>query len=207
MSREKKPAKRRPGRGTLLAIGALFFASGVLRLADGTGNAIARQVEALAIQSDADATVEAPASSIHPADCATEDSLARALATLRERAAQLDEREKQIGDRMVSLDRAEAEIARNLSALVEAEDRLAATIAMADGAAEKDITRLTTVYEKMKPKDAAAVFEAMDATFAAGFLGRMRPDVAADILSGMSPAKAYTVSVLLAGRNAGAPAQ
>ena len=33
---------------------------------------------------------------------------------------------------------------------------------MADQAAEKDIARMTTVYENMKPADAAKIFERMD---------------------------------------------
>jgi flagellar motility protein MotE (MotC chaperone) len=45
----------------------------------------------------------------------------------------------------------------------------------------------------------------MDPDFAAGFLGRMRPAAAAGIMAGLSPQKAYTISVLLAGRNAQAP--
>ena len=84
------------------------------------------------------------------------------------------------------------------------EDELKATLALADGAAEADIERLTAVYQAMKPKDAAALFETMAPEFAAGFLGRMPPEAAAAILSGMSPEAAYGVSVIVAGRNAGA---
>ena len=45
---------------------------------------------------------------------------------------------------------------------------------------------MTTVYENMKPADAARIFETMDVTFAAGLLARMRPDVAAEVLTGMN---------------------
>ncbi len=41
--------------------------------------------------------------------------------------------------------------------------------------------------------------------FAAGFLGRMRPDAAAAVLAGLKPDKAYSISVMIAGRNATAP--
>ena len=78
-------------------------------------------------------------------------------------------------------------------------------MAYADTAAEGDLARLTAVYENMKPKDAAALFEEMDPDFAAGFLGRMRADSAAGIMAGLSPPVAYSVSVLLAGRNANVP--
>ncbi|MDV7145116.1 hypothetical protein R3X27_20740 [Tropicimonas sp. TH_r6] len=196
--------KRRPGRGTLLVIGALFFASGVIRLADGTGNAVAREVEAFTTRPK---VAPAEGGIAQPLECATEDGLGQALSTVRERMAELDEREKQVEYRMVTLQRAEEEIQRNLAAMVQAEESLSATIAQADGAAERDIERLIAVYEKMKPKEAANLFEAMDPTFAAGFLARLRPDVSAAIMAGMSPAKAYSVSILLAGRNTDVPTE
>ena len=56
-----------------------------------------------------------------------------------------------------------------------------------------------------KPKDAAALFETMDPSFAAGFLSRMPADAAAGVLAGLSPEAAYTISVVMAGRNANAP--
>ncbi|TKA97657.1 hypothetical protein FAZ78_04745, partial [Cereibacter changlensis] len=92
-----------------------------------------------------------------------------------------------------------------LAELAAAEAALSETLARADGASEGDLTRLTSVYETMKPKDAAALFEAMAPEFAAGFIGRMRPDAAAAVLSGMSAEAAYSISVLLAGRNALVP--
>ena len=46
--------------------------------------------------------------------------------------------------------------------------------------------------------------EAMKPEFAAGFVGRMRPDAAADIMAGLKPEFAYSISVILAGRNANA---
>ncbi len=196
--------KKGPGRGTLLIIGALFFASGVIRIADGTGNAVAREVKAFSSRAEASTTEDETA---QPQECATEDGLSRALATVRRRMAELDEREKQFEIRMVTLQRAEVEIQKNLTALVQAEESLSATIAQADGAAEKDIERLIAMYEKMKPKDAANLFEAMDSTFAAGFLARMRPDVSAEVMAGMTPTKAYSISILLAGRNTGVPTE
>ena len=97
------------------------------------------------------------------------------------------------------------EITKRLTALEQAEVELRGTLALADNAAENDLARLTSVYENMKPKDAAALFGAMEPDFAAGFLGRMRPDAAAAVLAGLSPDAAYSISVILASRNANAP--
>ncbi|WP_332872476.1 MotE family protein [Pontibaca salina] len=131
---------------------------------------------------------------------------ARSLLTLlQERERNLDIRERQIEDREKALQIADSAIKSKLAALVNAEENLRATVALVDGASENDLTKLTTVYEKMKPRDAAALFEEMVPEFAAGFLVRMRPESAAGILSGLSPDSAYAVSVILAGRNANAP--
>ena len=92
-----------------------------------------------------------------------------------------------------------------MSEMQAVEAKLSATLSVADGAAEKDLARLTAVYEAMKPKDASALFETMAPEFAAGFLGRMRPEAAALVMTGLSPKAAYGISVLLAGRNALVP--
>ena len=44
-----------------------------------------------------------------------------------------------------------------IEALKLAEERLSATLARADTAAEDDVARLTTVYENMKPKDLGCI--------------------------------------------------
>lgn len=127
------------------------------------------------------------------------------LQALRKREVAVEEREMQLDVRAKSLEVAQLEIERRISALEAAEQRLSATLAHADTAAEDDLARLTAVYENMKPKDAAALFQAMEPDFAAGFLARMRPDAAAKILAGLEPQSAYSISAILAGRNANAP--
>lgn len=129
------------------------------------------------------------------------------LAALERREARLTDSETRLEARLAMLEAAEATIRAQLAELREAEAALSDTLARSDGAAEGDLSRLTAVYEAMKPKDAAVLFETMAPEFAAGFLGRMRPDAAAGILSGMSPGAAYKLSVLLAGRNALVPTE
>ncbi|MBY5933634.1 hypothetical protein KUV51_11540 [Tateyamaria omphalii] len=127
------------------------------------------------------------------------------LDALRAREKNVVKREGVLAARSKALDVAQIEIERRLEALEDAEQRLRATLSIAQTAAEDDLTRLTAVYENMKPKDAAALFEAMEPAFAAGFMGRMEPTVAAKILAGLDPQVAYSISAILAGRNAQAP--
>ena len=126
------------------------------------------------------------------------------LAAIRERTRQIEAREAEIAERQALLDIAEEEFAKKQAALVEAEEQLSDTLALADGAAERDIDRLTAIYENVKPKRAAEIFDSMDASFATGVLARMNPSAAAEILTLMDAQKAYAVSVLLAARNVNA---
>jgi flagellar motility protein MotE (MotC chaperone) len=179
------------GRGTLAMLAIVLAASGALRLGHGVGLAMALQAS------------EDPAVGGQPLQCPSPPA---ALAdALKERDAAVSAREAALQDRLAALALADEAITRRLAELETAEARLRETLAIADGAAEKDLQRLTAVYEAMKPAEASALFEAMAPEFAAGFLGRMRPDAAAAVIAGLKPETAYTVSVLIAGRNALAP--
>jgi flagellar motility protein MotE (MotC chaperone) len=194
----KKRKRRRSGRGVLWTIIAMLVLSGVLRLGGETGLAIANATSPFIENS----TLAEPLPS-----CETEDDIASALALLLDREEKVGIREAAIADRMQALSVAEKQISDQLAALKEAEASLQSTMATASTAAEDDLARLTSVYENMKAKEAVPLFSQMDPQFAAGFLGRMRPDAAAAILAGIDPEKAYTISVLLAGRNARAPTE
>ncbi|EKE43763.1 hypothetical protein OCGS_2097 [Oceaniovalibus guishaninsula JLT2003] len=187
MTRRKVAARaRRMGIGALPLLAGLLMASGLLRIGDGTGQAIARELSALTQAEQADANG---------------DEIAEILAGLKDRAAQLDLRAERLTERETALAAAETRIAEQLDRLEEAEQALDAKMRLADSAADDDLARLTSVYEAMKPRDAAALFEEMEPQFAAGFLGRMRADAAAAIMAGLAPETAYSVSVMLAGRH------
>lgn len=127
------------------------------------------------------------------------------LDALLKREQRILDMQKELAKREKIVSIARIEIERRITALKEAEDKLSSTLAQANTAAEEDVMQLIAVYENMKPKDTAALFETMEPAFAAGFLGRMRPEAAAGVLSGLNPKTAYTISVILAGRNANAP--
>ncbi|MBA3910403.1 MAG: hypothetical protein C0524_11095 [Rhodobacter sp.] len=183
--------RRRAGRGTLFIVAMLFATSGALRLGSGIGVALAEADQAPVIQVASE-----------PASCKTPSALSEALKLREDR---LSMRETALQDRLAALALADAAITDRMAQMQTMEAELKATLALADGAAEADIDRLTAVYQAMKPKDAAALFQTMSPDFAAGFLGRMLPEAAAAILSGMSADAAYGVSVIVAGRNASAP--
>jgi len=189
-----RSAPRAPGALLLLAL--CFVGSAGLRIADPEG-ALAKEAAATGVGGGMQLAAADP--------CGPGADPTGLLAALKQREDQLDARAAEIADRERLLQVAEAKYKEQLEALRTAEERLAATLAVADEAAEQDIERLTAVYENMNPKNAARIFESMDVTFAAGFLARMRKDTAAKIMGGMSAERAYAISAVIAGRNARAP--
>jgi len=209
MGSKKMNNKRQVGKGAILMIALLLVSSAVLRVGTGAGPAIAQAVTGAQTSVPMpDQTVQ-PSASADPATTVSEPRNRAEFGTLldaiREREKVMFEEERRMKMRKKALEVAGREIEKRLLSLEEMEANLRETLSLADGAAEGDLAQLTTVYENMKAKDAAALFETMAPPFAAGFLGRMRPDSAAAIMAGLTPETAYTISVILAGRNASAP--
>jgi flagellar motility protein MotE (MotC chaperone) len=194
----KKDAKKRlhRPRKTVPFIVALLIASAAIRIAVGADAALAVDAE-----EDMAELVEAEMT------CGPDDTPAALLAALQAREGRVVVRENQLDARLQALRVAEAEIDEKITALTEAESSLSELLTLADGAAEDDLSRLTAVYEQMKPQDAAALFEQMEPAFSAGFMGRMRPESAALIMTNLAPETAHLISVVLAGRNATAPVE
>lgn len=190
----------RNGRGSILMIAGLLLGSAVLRIGIGAGQAVATENPLASVE--APETVTAQEEAPPRPD---KEQMSAMLRAFQEREERLEERETQIDMRMKALSVADEQIERRLSSLQQAEDSLRDLLAIANTAAEDDLVRLTAVYENMKPKQAAPLFEEMEPAFAAGFLGRMRPNSAAGIMAGLSPQAAYSISVILAGRNADVP--
>lgn len=194
----RKPRRFRLGRGVLMFIMLLLFASGLLRFSDEAGRALARNSES----SDVTGHFAIGDGS---QSCQTESDFAIALDALNERADAIEKREAKVAGKIRALRLAEQDIARSLENLEAVERKLDATLSRARGAAEKDVELLSAVYEKMKPRDAANVFGRMDPNFAVGFLANLSPEAAAEIFAELDPQSAYTISAILAGRNASVP--
>ena len=197
---------RRTSRGSVALIAMLLITSAVLRLASGAGGAIAAAADDTAMKLETDNQIVSPTiQSSALKKTASRPEMNKLLVALQEREAHLKKREMEMEMHSKALSVANEEVAKRLLSLEKVEVQLRSTLALADGAAENDLARLTSVYENMKPKDAAALFKMMEPDFAAGFLARMRPDAAAALMTGLPPDVAYSISVILASRNASVP--
>ncbi|PHR57696.1 MAG: hypothetical protein COA43_11830 [Robiginitomaculum sp.] len=123
---------------------------------------------------------------------------------------------KVINAKMAAMKTREEEMARKETAFTAIEMRLKKEIAVIESAknalnmgiekrsklAMSDLKHLTTMYESMKPKQAAKIFDKMDSKFAAGFIREMQSGQAGLILASMDTEQAYEVSLIIASRNA-----
>jgi flagellar motility protein MotE (MotC chaperone) len=178
--------------GALLVLAACFALSAALR----AGEVVAQLASE---RPDLAAAAAEYAGRLDP-QLAEADRLARAL---DERRAALEEEEAAIAEREAALAEAEDRLAERLTQMKAVRTELAETLALARGAAARDVAHLADAYARMKPKQAGALFNAMEPGFAAGFLAEMPPEAAAGVLAAMAPERAYAVSVLLAGRHVG----
>lgn len=183
-------------RGTssvLLLLSLLFLGAGMSRLGLGVAEVIAAETNPTAeLAEEMGASDPSP----DPGDL---------FAALRAREARLEQAEASLQARQIALREAEAELERQISSLTQVEAQLAQTLRLTEGAAEQDLSRLTTVFEHMKPQQAAELFGQMDTEFAAGFMARLRPDFAGEVMAGLDPVIAYAISAVLAGRHARTP--
>lgn len=210
MLRKLKKGISPAGRSSVMVIAVLLLGSASLRLVTSASGAFAQdgQLPNTALPASAEITqagIEADDAQRLKSMPVNRDEMSNLIQALTKREAQIVERERQLDIRVRALTIADDEIEKRLQLLTQTEESLRATLSLADKASEKDIDRLTSVYESMKPKDAAALFEEMEPNFAAGFLARMRADAAAAVLAGLTPQAAYSISVILAGRNATVP--
>lgn len=183
--------------GSLLAIAALFAIGGALKIG-------MTATQAIALAPD----LKLPRSEEHFVDYREEElkdlfeALAKREAYNTERAKELAEKEAMIEAKLETLEAKKVEALSLIGELEAENERLRRTMGLGETAAEDDLEKLTKVYEAMKPKDAAGLFVEMDLEFAAGFLGRMKAQSAAAIMGNLPSAKAYSISAILAGRNA-----
>ncbi|RYH01558.1 hypothetical protein EU805_12915 [Salipiger sp. IMCC34102] len=182
---------RRSARGgTLHAIAGLLVLSGIVRIAL-AGEAIAENLPAPEPE--------------QAAPVVAGDQPEDLILAFQRREARLQARETRLEERMRALTLAEREASERLEQLTEAEETLRAMLEQVDIAAETDVERLVAVYENMKPAEAAELFAQMPPTFAAGFMALLTPQTAGQIMALVPPDQAYSISVVLAGRNADLP--
>ena len=125
------------------------------------------------------------------------------LRQLAKRRDELDVRARELDDRAVLLQATEARIAAQVEEMKQLKAEYQALKSQRDDAAEGNLRRLVTVYEAMKPEEAARIFETMEGTVLLDVITRMGERRLAPILAQMTPAKAQALTVAMAHRKSG----
>lgn len=120
------------------------------------------------------------------------------LDALRERRAELDQREQAAAAREVMLAAAERRLQARVAELTTMRDRLEA---LERGRGERDEAGwrgLVRLYETMRPRDAAAIFDDLEMPVLVQVIDRMGERKAAPVLGAMRPERARLLTAELA---------
>jgi flagellar motility protein MotE (MotC chaperone) len=122
------------------------------------------------------------------------------LERLQERRQELDTRARELDIRESLIQAAETRMAGQLTELKETEQRIKVATDQRDDAEAARFKGLVTMYENMKPRDAAKIFDRLDIGVLIEISSKIKPQQMADIMAQMSPDIAQRLTVELASR-------
>jgi flagellar motility protein MotE (MotC chaperone) len=120
------------------------------------------------------------------------------LGRLAERRAELDAREAELDMRMALVEAAEKRIEERTAALAALEVRINAMVEEKRTLEEAQFVAVVAMYETMKPKDAAAIFDQLDMQVLLRVSRAMNPRKMAPIMAKMNPGRAQALTAAMA---------
>ena len=149
-----------------------------------------------AVQAAVQAPVQAMPESVSPTERALLEKLGARREALKQRSQDLDLREQMLGE-------AERKLEGGVSDLKQAEDKADAGGSRKAEAEKAGLRNIVTMYETMKPKDAARVFDRLHHDVLVPIVLAMTPRKMAEVLAVMQPDTAEKLTVALANRARG----
>ncbi len=122
------------------------------------------------------------------------------LQRLAQRREELDARARELDIRESLVKAAEQRIDAHLAEIKEIEVRIKTETVQKDQAEVTRFKGLVTMYESMKPRDAAKIFDGLDMDVLIKVASQMNPRAMADILAQMTPEMAERLTVALASK-------
>lgn len=147
----------------------------------------------------------APAPALAPAPAALASATDAMAAGLRARREALEDRERAIATREALLAVAEQRLAARLSELTALQGRLEQADVDARDREESHWRTMAKLYETMRPREAAAVFNELDLPVLVQVVERMNDRKAAPVLGAMLPDRVRQLTVELARLRAARP--
>ena len=122
------------------------------------------------------------------------------LQKLSDRRATLDRRAQDMAQQEVVLKAAEQRVDEKLAKLKSMETEIGGIVDQKEKEGDERMKGLIKIYETMKPREAARIFEELETPAVLDVLGQMKEAKAAPILAAMDPVKAKTVTAALIAR-------
>lgn len=122
----------------------------------------------------------------------------RVLQSLSKRREQLEQRERNLEQREKLLQAAEKKVEEKVAELEALQKNIEVLLGEQQGVENERLTQLVKIYENMKPKDAAIIFNDMNFDVLLSIIDRMAERRVAPILAAMDPVRAREVSARLA---------
>lgn len=120
------------------------------------------------------------------------------LQSLARRREELDKREQALSAREALLTAAEQEVDRKITELNKLRGELEALLGKQEKMDEERITSLVKIYENMKPKEAASIFNTLDMDILLAVVSRMAERKSSPILASMNTERARLLTIKLA---------
>ena len=111
----------------------------------------------------------------------------------------LNQRQAEIMEQQRLLETSDRRVREQVAKLKIIKQEIVESAKLADTTLDKESKRIISIYEKMKPKEAANIFNEMTPDVAAELLRTMKEDQSSQILAKMNPKNAYDVTLSLAG--------
>ena len=137
-----------------------------------------------------------------PVEDSQSASQARLLQLLGDRRKQVEDREKQMDVREGLLKATEMKIEKRIDDLKTIEDKISTGVQTQDAQKGKELQDIVKMYESMKAKDAARVFDRLEPTLLVDIARQMNPKKLGDVVAKMQPDTAEKLTVGLANRKA-----
>lgn len=160
-----------------------------------------------AVGSAPDEKPAAPEPGLPPDPLSMTDQEITLLQALAERRSELDERARRLDDREALLQAAERRIDEKVDGLKELRKSIEDLVRRQEEATETQYQSLVKIYENMRPKDAARIFDELDMAVLLPVVERMKERKTAPILADMNPEKAKAITTELARRRDLSPAK
>jgi flagellar motility protein MotE (MotC chaperone) len=129
---------------------------------------------------------------------AISDSERAILLDLRQRRESLEQTSRELDQRQAELAAADRRLSERVEQLSALQARLESMESSREKHQSENWTGLVKIYEAMKPRDAAAIFDALDMQVLLQVLDRMQERRAAPVLAAMQPERARLATQLLA---------